>query len=74
MKSDKTIIFRTFSNITDATFAKELLLQNGLECFISNEFGNQLYPIFGSSVSGIYLHIFADDEEKAKEILGSFGV
>lgn len=65
----KVIVLRTFDSLAEATYVKDMLEQNGIESFISNEAMSQLYPFFSSSVSGIPLHILEEDLARANEIL-----
>ena len=65
---DKTILFRTFDTLPEAQYVKDALTQNGVESFIANEIGAQLYPLFGSSVSGYRLMILEKDMAKATDI------
>ncbi len=64
----KTILFRTFDTLPEAQFVKDALEQNGVQSFIANEICAQLYPIFGSSVSGYRLMILEEEQDKAEEI------
>ena len=71
-EQSKTITLRQFENIIDAQVAVDILKQNGLNSFVSNELGAQLYPLFPSSVSGVCLHVFEHDKERAEELLTTF--
>lgn len=70
----KVIVLRSFESLADATYVKDMLEQNGVESFISNEAMSQLYPFFSSSVHGIPLHILEEDLEKANNILSDLEV
>lgn len=69
MDEGNTITLKIFDTLPEAEFAKDALDQNGVQCFLSNEYGSQLYPIFGSSISGVHLHVFEADAARAQEIL-----
>lgn len=70
---DKIIIFNSYATLPEATLVKDMLEQNGVECFLANECFAQLYPLYGSSaVGGIQLHIFERDKEQALEIVRAF--
>lgn len=70
---DKIIIFNTYTTLPEAYHIKDMLEQNGIECFIANETFAQLYPLYGnSSIGGIQLHIFERDMKKAEEIVRLF--
>lgn len=49
-----------------------VLKENGIECFLSNENIVQLYPMFSSPFSGIRLHLFEKDKDSAEKILQEF--
>lgn len=71
--NDKIIIFDTYTTLPEAHHIKDMLEQNGIECFIANECFAQLYPLYGNSaVGGVQLHIFERDREKAAEIVRTF--
>ena len=71
-EQSKTVVLRRFENVIEAQTAVDILRQNGVNCFISNELGSQLYPIFPSSVSGVCVHIFEHERERAEELLSIF--
>lgn len=64
-----TILFRSFDTLQEAQYVKDALEQNGVGCFITNIIGAQLYPLYGSSVSGYRLMILDQDLQKAEDIL-----
>lgn len=49
-----------------------VLKENGIECFLSDENIVQLYPMFSSPFSGIRLHLFEKDRDSAEKILQEF--
>lgn len=68
--ADKTIIFRTYDTLPEAQFVKDALLQNGIQSFIANQLGAQLYALFSfSSAGGYNLMILDEDLKKAEDIL-----
>ena len=65
----KTIILKTYENLTEANFDKHMLEENGIACFLSDYNVVQLYPMFSSPFGGIKLHILEENEEKALQLL-----
>ncbi len=49
-----------------------VLKENGIKCFLSDENIVQLYPMFSSPFSGIRLHLFEKDKDSAEKILQEF--
>lgn len=70
--NDKVIVLREFDNLIDAQVAVDILKQNNIKCFVSNEIGSQLYPIFSSSISGVRLNVLENDFDTAKDLLATF--
>lgn len=66
---DKVVLLRTFDTLPEAQYAKDMLEQNGVLCSLDNQAISQLYPLYGSSVSGIRLMVLAGDLDKAEDIL-----
>lgn len=71
-EQSKTVVLREFENLIEARTAVDILRQNGVECFISNELGSQLYPIFSSSISGVRVHVFEQDLRRGRDLLSTF--
>ncbi|HPW90309.1 MAG TPA: DUF2007 domain-containing protein [Paludibacteraceae bacterium] len=65
----KTIILKTYENLTVANFDKNFLEEHGISCFLSDSNVVQLYPMFSSPFGGIKLHVFEEDEERALQLL-----
>ena len=68
----KTVVLREFDNLIDAQVAVDILRQNNIKCFMSNEIGSQLYPIFSSSIAGVRVNVFEGDLETAQDLLDTF--
>lgn len=66
---EKTVVLKVYETLHQAQFDKEALELNNIACFLSNQLVSQMYPIFGSSSGGIYLHIFERDAEEATKLL-----
>ena len=69
MDKEKTIVFMDFNSIGQAFIVKGALDSNNIPCFLSNENSAILGNILSDSVSGIKLHIFEADLEKAEEVM-----
>lgn len=68
----KTIVFKTYTDMVTANMECNVLKENGIECFLSDENIVQLYPMFSSPFSGIRLHLFEKDKDSAENILQEF--
>lgn len=69
MDKEKTIVFMDFNSIGQASIVKGVLESNNIPCFLSNENSAVLSNILSDSVSGVRLHIFEKDLEKAEEVM-----
>ena len=70
-EDEEIIVVATYENLAKANFAKSLLEEQDIPCFLKDENMVQLYPMFNSPFGGIKLCIFRKDEEKALEILNN---
>ncbi len=68
---DKIIVYRSYSNLSEAYETKNILEMNGIPCFISNENMATVYPLYNSHVGGIRLHIFEKDIAAADNLLAN---
>ena len=68
----ETKVLKTYDNLALANLERDLLLQHGVECFLSDENIVQLYPMFSSPFGGIRLHIFEKDTDLAEKILNDY--
>lgn len=68
----KTIVFKTYTDMVTANMECNVLKENGIKCFLSDENIVQLYPMFSSPFSGIRLHLFEKDKDSAEKILQEF--
>lgn len=66
---DKIVVVKTFDTPVVAGIAKSKLDAYGIPCFLSEENMGSLYPFSNAGFSGIRLHVFEKDKERAKEIL-----
>ncbi|HYC86093.1 MAG TPA: DUF2007 domain-containing protein [Chryseosolibacter sp.] len=66
---DDIIVFRTYDTVIDANIAKTKLDAYAIPCFLTEENMSSLYP--GQSFVGfkVRLHLFAQDEERALQVL-----
>lgn len=69
MLNDKTSVLMVFHSLPQAKIIEGLLASNGIACFLSNESGAILRPIFESDNDSIRLHVRESDIAVAKEIL-----
>ena len=68
---DKTIIYKSYDLYYDAIYARDILKQNGIESFLSDDAMLPLGAAVSESMGGTKLHIFEDDLPKVEEILSS---
>jgi len=64
---DKTIVFMEFPALGEASIVKGALESNNISCFLSNQ--NNPFAGVSESLSGVRLHIFEKDKEKAEELM-----
>jgi hypothetical protein len=69
MLNDKTSVLMVFHSLPQAKIIEGLLASNGIACFLSNESGAVLNPIFEPDNTSIRLHVRESDIVVAKEIL-----
>lgn len=67
MTQDKIITLYTFSDILEATLAKDALKTNGIESFLEDETSSGINPM-----SGVELKVFSKDKEEADTIIEEF--
>ena len=66
----KTVRLFTCENITEAYLIKGRLLNEGIDCFLTNQNFTNLVPLYNNMMgSGIQIIIFEDDYSKAREII-----
>lgn len=66
---EKITVIGTYDTPVMAGLAKAKLDAYGIPCFLTEENMGTLYPFTYAGFSGIRLHIFEQDVERAKEIL-----
>lgn len=69
LANKRIVVLRTFDTYACATFCRDMLRENGIEAFLSDENIVQLYPVFSSPFGGIRLHVFDSDVLAAETIL-----
>ena len=67
--TDKIIIYAAYDTPIQANLAKTKLDAYGIPCFLTEENFTGLYPIRNELFSGVRLHIFEKDSDRAREIL-----
>lgn len=72
MHDSKTSVLMVFHSLPQAKIIEGLLESSGIHCFLSNEAGAVLNPIFESGNESIKLHVLESDVSTAKEILTGF--
>lgn len=65
----KTI--RTFDNYINANMTLAKLQNNGIECFLKDEFSATIIPFLGNAIGGIKLMVKDSDEKDAIEMLNA---
>ena len=65
----KTIIYKSYDLYLDANYAKDILAQNGIEAFLTDDAMIPLWGTISESFGGTKLHIFEKDLQKVEEIL-----
>ena len=68
---DKIVVFAVYDSVIDANIIKTKLDAYGIPCFLTDENISSLYPLLGNSFSGARLHVFENDVDQVKLILGS---
>ncbi len=63
------IIIRTFDNYISANMTLGKLQNNGIECFLKDEFSATINPILSNAIGGIKLMVKDEDVKEATEIL-----
>lgn len=66
-----TVVVKTFDSVIDANVAKDILSDEGIDSFLSENYLNSAYPssLFNEAV---YLYVMEKDFEKAYEILEGY--
>jgi len=67
-QKDQIIVFKQFESSIDANIVKTKLDAYGIPCFLTEENLANLYPGQSFNVFAIRLHLFANDEERARQI------
>lgn len=70
MEREEIIVFKKFETAIDANIIKSKLDAYGIPCFLTEENMANLYPGASSLMNfNVRLHLFADDLERAQQIL-----
>lgn len=67
--SEEIIVFKQFDDVIEANIVKTKLDAYGIPCFLSEENLGSLYPGQHFNLFSIRLHLFAQDAERAQQIL-----
>jgi hypothetical protein len=68
-QQDEIIVFKEFENAMEANIAKSKLDAYGIPCFLTEENLANLYPGQHFMVFSVRLHLFANDKERAHQIM-----
>ena len=68
----KIVVLRKFDNLIEAQQAADILMQNNIKCFLSNQLDSQFYSIFSGSNFGVRVNVFERDFDVADELLSTF--
>ena len=68
-QQDEIIVFKQFDNSIEASIAKTKLDAYGILCFLTEENLANLYPGQNFMLFSIRLHLFANDAERATQIM-----
>ena len=63
------VTVQTFNDSVSAHLVKTRLENEGIECFIFDEYINNVMPIYGQAVGGIRLKIKEEDVTRTKELI-----
>lgn len=66
---DKIIVLTNYNTSMEANLAKTKLDAYGIPCFLTGENLSNLYPINNPKFSGVRLHLFLKDVDRARQIL-----
>jgi len=67
--SEQIIVFKQFDDVIEANIVKTKLDAYGIPCFLSEENLGSLYPGQHFNLFSIRLHLFAQDAERANQII-----
>lgn len=67
--SEKIVVYKTFDGPMEANIVKTRLLDAGFNCFLTGENAALVYPVFDISISGIQLHVLANDVDAINALL-----
>ncbi len=68
--NQERVLFNTYTRDVDAYIAKGVLETNGVECWITNENFNSIYPLTFNAPDAIQLWIKMSDADLALKIMG----
>ena len=75
-KQDEWVVISTYGGNVDAEMAKEILLDNGINSYVKNDFFGSAYHLNTFNMSSGSTKLFAPikHQKKAKEILKDLGL
>ena len=68
----KTTVVRRFDNYIPANIILQRLQNEGIHCFLLDEFTVTIVPFYGQAAGGIKLAVAGNDVERATELLAAF--
>jgi hypothetical protein len=70
---EKIVTFETYYDVMLAHIIRTKLEDNGISCFIEDEYMSTLNPIYNQALGGVKLKVFERDLEKCREIVAAEG-
>lgn len=68
----KTVVIRRFENYIKANIILQRLQNEGVSCFLQDEFTNTILPLYGNAVDGIKLAIPETEWDRTEALLAQF--
>ncbi|MBP5456814.1 MAG: DUF2007 domain-containing protein [Paludibacteraceae bacterium] len=68
---ESMVVVATYYNQSQANIAKGLLEANGIECFLKDEFINQIFSPFNPAFGGIKLCVLEHNADDARQLLNN---
>jgi len=70
---DEWVLFRTYSNIHEASFYRSVLEGSGVECFLPDENIAGMRPELSLMIGGVRMLVRKSDLRRAEDVLASEG-
>jgi len=71
MNTDNIVVYKTFTDTTNANIVKGLLESYEIECFLSDENMSGMYSPFTPAIGGVKLNVFEKDISRIDSILNA---